>query len=162
GQETTSRNSGVIHAGLYYPSGSAKARFCVAGRAMLYERCARHDLPHRRCGKILVATDDAERRKLEAILALGLENGAGDLRLLDGGEVARLEPRVRAVAGLLSPETGIVDAHALCDSFRREAEANGALLALDNEVVALDPRAGGWRLRARTSAGATSDLSARS
>lgn len=161
GQETTSRNSGVIHAGLYYPAGSLKARLCLEGRRLLYERCARLGLPHLRCGKVLVATDDAERRKVEAIHARGLENGAGDLRLLDGDEIARLEPNVRAVAGLLSPETGIVDAHALTDSYRREAEEHGAVLALDNAVEALEPRAGGFRVRARTSAGVDSELTAR-
>jgi L-2-hydroxyglutarate oxidase LhgO len=158
GQETTSRNSGVIHAGLYYPTGSLKARLCVEGRQLLYERCRRDDVPHRRCGKILIATDDEERRKLEAIHALGLANGAGALELLDGAAVARREPRVRAVAGLFSPESGIVDTHALCESYLREAEAAGALLALDNEVVALAP---GWRVEVRTSAGASDELAAR-
>jgi len=162
GQETTSRNSGVIHAGLYYPTGSLKARFCVEGRRLLYERCERHGIPHRRCGKILVATDDAERKKIEGIHALGLANGAGALELLDGAAVTRLEPRVRAVAGLLSPETGIVDAHALCESYRREAEDHGALLGFDNHVVALEPAGGGgWRVRARTSAGASDELAVR-
>lgn len=162
GQETTSRNSGVIHAGLYYPTGSLKARLCVEGRRLLYERCTRDGIPHRRCGKILVATDDAERRKIECIHALGLANGAGALELLDGAAVARLEPRVRAVAGLLSPETGIVDAHALCESYRREAEDGGALVAFDNDVFAIArAEGGGWRLRVRTSAGASDELAAR-
>ncbi len=161
GQETSSRNSGVIHAGLYYPRGSLKAVLCVEGRRLLYARCARDGVPHRRCGKILVATDDDERRKVETIHAQGLANDAGELRLLDGGEVARLEPRVRAVAGLLSPETGIVDAHALMDSYRREAEARGAMLAPDNLVTALEPRAGGWRVRARTSSAGDAELHAR-
>jgi len=151
GEETSSRNSGVIHAGLYYPTGSLKATLCVEGRRLLYQRCARDGVPHLRCAKILVATDDDERRKLEGIHAQGLANRAGELRLLDGPEVTRLEPQVRAVAGLLSPETGIVDVHALIDSYRREAEAHGAVVATGNTVTALEPRAGGWRVRARTS-----------
>jgi L-2-hydroxyglutarate oxidase LhgO len=152
-QETTSRNSGVIHAGLYYPTGSLKATLCVEGRRLLYERCARAGVPHRRCAKLLVATDDDERRNVEAIYAQGMRNDAGDLRLLDGADVMRLEPAVRAVAGMLSPETGIVDVHALVDSYRREAEAHGAVLALDNAVTALAATPDGWRIRARTSTG---------
>jgi L-2-hydroxyglutarate oxidase LhgO len=161
GQETSSRNSGVIHAGLYYPTGSLKAILCVEGRQLLYARCARHALPHRRCGKIVVATDDDERRKVEKIHAQALANGVGEVRLLDGPEVTRLEPEVRAVAGLLSPDSGIVDVHALLDSYRREAESVGAVLALDNAVTALEPRAGGWRVRACTSSGEQSDMKAR-
>ncbi|HKA89893.1 MAG TPA: NAD(P)/FAD-dependent oxidoreductase [Haliangiales bacterium] len=161
GQETSSRNSGVIHAGLYYPTGSLKALLCVEGRRLLYARCARDGVPHRRCAKILVATDHDERRKIEGIHAQGLANGAGDLRLLDGAEVTRLEPRVRAVAGLLSPETGIVDVHGLMDSYRREAEGRGAILAPDNTVTALERRAGGWRVRARTSTEGDAELYAR-
>src|SRR5262249_33787182 len=161
GQERSSRNSGVIHAGLYYPTGSLKALLCVEGRRLLYARCARDGVPHRRCAKILVATDHDERRKIEGIHAQGLANGAGDLRLLDGAEVTRLEPRVRAVAGLLSPETGIVDVHGLMDSYRREAEGRGAILAPDNTVTALERRAGGWRVRARTSTEGDAELYAR-
>jgi L-2-hydroxyglutarate oxidase LhgO len=160
-QETSSRNSGVIHAGLYYPTGTLKALLCVEGRRLLYARCARLGLPHRRCGKLLVATDDAEALKVVALQTQGLENGAGELSLVDRAQIARLEPRARAVCGLLSPETGIVDAHALAESHRREAEDRGALLALDNSVCALEPLAGAWRVRARTSSGATSDLGAR-
>src|SRR5262249_24554186 len=91
----------------------------------------------------------------------GLENGAGELRLLEGDEIARLEPRVRAVAGLLSPETGIVDAHALTESYAAEARAAGALLGLDNALVAIEAAGGGWRGEARTSAGARSATTAR-
>ena len=158
GQETSSRNSGVVHAGLYYPTGTLKARLCVAGRALLYARCQRLGVPHRRCGKILVATDDAEREKIAAIHAQGLTNGAGELRMLDGAEVSRLEPAVRAVAGLHSPETGIVDTHALLESYRREAEEAGALLALDNTLTALERSGGRWHVHARTSTGLTSSL----
>ena len=160
GQETTSRNSGVIHAGLYYPTGSLKARLCVEGRELLYARCAREGLPHRRCGKLVVATDDAERAKLEAILAQARINGAGDVRLVDAVELARLEPAVRAIAGLLSPATGIVDAHALVDSYRREAESHGALLALDHAVTALVRNPGGWQIVATSGGGERAELAA--
>lgn len=149
GQETSSRNSGVVHAGLYYPCGSLKARTCVEGRALLYARCERHGLPHRRIGKLLVATDASETVKLEEIFARGTENGAGALRLLDAAEVRALEPRVRAVAGLLSPESGIVDAHALMESYKAEATDHGAELSWQTEVRALERRDGGWRISTR-------------
>jgi L-2-hydroxyglutarate oxidase LhgO len=150
GQETSSRNSGVIHAGLYYPEGSLKAQLCVRGRELLYARCARDGVPHRKIGKLLVANSDAEIDKLEAILHRGLSNGAGALRMLDAREVTALEPRVRAVAGLWSPETGIVDAHGLMDSYKAEATAHGAQLCLLTEVIALERDAHGYAVQTRS------------
>jgi L-2-hydroxyglutarate oxidase LhgO len=150
GEETSSHNSGVVHAGLYYPSGSLKAATCVEGRARLYARCEREQLPHRRCGKLLVAVDAAEEAQLEALYARGLANGAGALRMLEAAEVRALEPRVRAHAGLWSPESGIVDAPALLASYKREAAAHGAALLLATELEALEPTPRGMSLRART------------
>jgi L-2-hydroxyglutarate oxidase LhgO len=158
GQETSARNSGVIHAGLYYPTGSLKARLCVAGRDRLYARCEERGIAFRRCGKVLVATDAAEAAKLEAIHRQAVTNGAGDVRLIDAGEVARLEPRVRAIAGLWSPATGIVDVHGLVESYRREAEDHGAMVALDHEAVALDRQPDGWRVAVRSAAGQASEI----
>jgi L-2-hydroxyglutarate oxidase LhgO len=160
GQETSARNSGVIHAGLYYPTGSLKARLCVAGRDLLYARCAERAIPHRRCGKVLVATDAAEVAKLEAIHRQAVVNGAGDVRMIDAAELARLEPRVRAIAGLWSPATGIVDVHALIDSYRHEAEDRGAMIALGCAATALDRGPAGWRVAIRSAAGATSEITA--
>jgi L-2-hydroxyglutarate oxidase LhgO len=160
GEETSARNSGVIHAGLYYPAGSLKALTCVEGRERLYARCDREGLPHRRCGKLVVATDEAERGKLEALYARGLQNGAGALRMLDAAEVRRVEPRVRAIAALFSPETGIVDPHALLTSYRREAVAHGAELSLRTRVDAIEPIAGGLRIRATGEGGERSELTA--
>jgi len=134
GDETSARNSGVIHAGLYYESGSLKAQTCVEGRQRLYARCARERLPHRRTGKLVVAVEEAERSALEQLLARGLANGAGALRMLDARELAKLEPRVRGVAALLSPESGIVDAAALVQSYKREALARGAEIVLRTAV----------------------------
>lgn len=159
GQETSARNSGVIHAGLYYPTGSLKARLCVAGRERIYARCARDAVPHRRCGKVLVATDDAEVARLEAIARQALANGA-EVQMIDAAEVARRVPAVRAVAGLWSPSTGIVDVHALMDSYRHEAEGHGAMLVLDHGVTDLVRRADGWYVTARTAAGATAEIRA--
>jgi len=159
GQETSARNSGVIHAGLYYPTGSLKARLCIAGRDLLYARCARDGVPHRRCGKILVATDAAEVAKLEAIARQATTNGA-EVAMIDGAEVVRRVPAVRAIAGLWSPATGIVDVHGLMDSYRHEAESRDAMLVLDHAVTELARRPDGWHVTARTAAGATAEIRA--
>jgi len=147
--ETTSRNSGVIHAGIYYPAGSQKARLCVEGRERLYERCAREGIPHRQFGKLIVATSEAEIRVLEELQAKGLANGAPGLELVDGAEVMRREPCVRAVAGLSSPRTGIVDPHELCLSLAAEFEREGGTLLLHNTLEALERTSFGWRVTAR-------------
>jgi L-2-hydroxyglutarate oxidase LhgO len=160
GQETSARNSGVIHAGLYYPTGSLKARLCVAGRDRVYARCARHGVPHRWCGKVLVATDGAELTKLETLFRQAVTNGAGEVQLIDAAEVKRRVPAVRAIAGLWSPATGIVDVHALMDSYRHEAEDSGAMLVLDHAVTDLARRPDGWHVTACTAAGATSEIRA--
>jgi L-2-hydroxyglutarate oxidase LhgO len=147
--ETTSRNSGVIHAGIYYPAGSWKARLCVEGRERLYARCEQEGIPHRQFGKLIVATNDAEVRVLEDLRARGTANGAPGLALIDGAEVARREPAVRAVAGLVSPRTGIVDPHALCLSLAAELESAGGVLLLRNELLAIERKGGAWSVTAR-------------
>ena len=146
GRETTSRNSEVVHAGIYYAAGSWKARLCVRGRELLYARCAREGIPHRRLGKWIVACDEAEVAALEDLRARGDANGAPGLRMLAARELARGEPCVSGVAALESPETGIVDAHALCLSLAAEAEAGGAALVLRAEVSEIAPTAGGYRV----------------
>src|SRR5512134_2733688 len=149
GQETTSRNSGVIHAGLYYPPGSWKARLCVRGRELLYARCAARRIPHRRLGKLVVATDAAEVATLEGLLRTGHENGPPGLEIVGAAEVARLEPAVRAIAALRSPETGIVDPEALALDLAAEAESLGAQLVLAAELISAELRGDVWRLEAR-------------
>jgi L-2-hydroxyglutarate oxidase LhgO len=153
GRETSSRNSGVVHAGLYYPDGSLKARTCVRGRELLYERCERRRIGHRRCGKVVVAANAAEAPALEALARRAEANGVPGLRWLDTDEVAALEPCVRAHAGLLSPATGIVDAHELVLSYAAEAESFGVRIALATEVVALERAGVGWRAEARDRGG---------
>ncbi len=143
---TTSRNSQVIHAGLYYPEGSWKARLCVAGRERLYERCARLGIPHRQLGKLVVATASDELPALERIHALGTANGAPGLEVIDGDAVRHLEPAVHVRMALWSPATGIVDAHALCLSWLAEAETHGAALALRHEIVSLEHDRDGWQV----------------
>jgi L-2-hydroxyglutarate oxidase LhgO len=148
-RETSSRNSQVLHAGLYYPPGSLKARLCVEGAERAYARCAREGIPHRALGKLVVATEPGEVAVLETLRAQGEANGARGLALVDRAEVGRREPHVAALAALWSPGTGIVDAHALCSSYAAELALHGGDLLLRHEVVSLAPRAGGWQVEAR-------------
>lgn len=137
GTETSSRNSEVIHAGLYYPAGSLKARLCVQGRDMLYAFCESHGVPHRRCGKLLVANGETQLRKLAAIAAQAVSNGVYDLRMLDAAEARQLEPALRVEEALLSPSTGIVDSHALMLALQGDLEAAGGALALLSPVESI-------------------------
>lgn len=134
GTETSSRNSEVIHAGLYYPTGSLKARLCVAGREQLYALCESHGVAHRRCGKLLVANGEAQIAKLRLIEAQALANGVTDLRRLSGTEARALEPALRADEALLSPSTGIVDSHGLMLALQGDLERAGGALALLSPV----------------------------
>lgn len=151
-RETSSHNSQVIHAGLYYPQDSQKARCCVRGRELLYQRCARLRIPHRQTGKLVVATEPREIAALEALRDRGEANGAPGLEMLDGAAVAGRESAVRALAGLHSPRSGIVDAHALCLSWAAEIEAAGGALLFGCEVLALSRAPRGWRIAARSGA----------
>ena len=144
--EITSRNSQVVHAGLYYPEASAKARTCRVGRELLYARCRARGVPHRRTGKLVVACDASELPALEHMARLGAANGAPGLEIVDGARVSRLEPQVRAHAALLSPATGVVDAHAYAVSFLAEAESHGAQLLARAELVGVERAAAGYRL----------------
>jgi L-2-hydroxyglutarate oxidase LhgO len=131
GSETSSRNSEVIHAGLYYPTGSLKSRFCVAGRQALYAYCESHGVAHKRCGKLVVATDDSEIFGLASLASRGAANGVDDLEMLSGREARALEPALHCVGALLSPSTGIFDSHAYMLSLRGEAEAAGGSFAFN-------------------------------
>ncbi|WP_353862050.1 NAD(P)/FAD-dependent oxidoreductase [Azospirillum formosense] len=130
GTGTSSRNSEVIHAGIYYPTGSVRARLCVAGRDALYAYCAEHGVDHRRVGKLIVATDEAQLPKLEAIRAQAAANGVNDLHALSAAEAMAWEPNLRCVGALVSPSTGIIDSHGLMLALQGDAEAAGAMLAL--------------------------------
>jgi L-2-hydroxyglutarate oxidase LhgO len=153
GEETSSRNSEVIHAGIYYPAGSLKATLCVEGQRSLYHLCALHNIPHRRCGKIIVARNEAEIRELESLRILGTANGVGDLRLLTAGEVRAMEPHVSAQAGLYSPESGILNVHILMDVFARMAAAAGGDLVLGAEVTGIDRTGDVWAIHYQDSDG---------
>jgi len=134
GSETSSRNSEVIHAGIYYPPGSLRARLCVEGKARLYRFCEENGVPYRRCGKLLVATAEDQLPKLKAIHETASRNGVDDLVALSAAQAKELEPEVSCVAALLSPSTGIVDTHALMLAILGHAEADGAQLVLNSPV----------------------------
>ena len=158
GTGASSRNSEVIHGGLYYPAGSLKARLCVAGRALLYAYCAERGVPHRRCGKLLVATSAAQVPGLQAIQARAKANGVQDLQWLSRDEARALEPALECMAALHSPSTGIVDSHALLLALQADLEHAGGVVALNSPLAqagrsqaAIDLIAqDGTRLQART------------
>lgn len=154
----TSRNSEVIHAGIYYPTDSLKARMCVEGRRRLYAWCEEKRVAHSRLGKLIVATRIEEEPLLEALLTRARENGVERLDLIDAAASAALEPEISARAALHSPDTGIVDGHGLCLSLLAEAESAGAILALARTVEALEPRSYGWRVAIRGEGGDTEQV----
>jgi len=135
GSATSSRNSEVIHAGLYYPPGSLKARFCVQGKAALYAYAEQRGIAHRRCGKLIVATSPDQEAGLHDILQRGAACDVHDLQLLSGAQAQALEPAVRCTQALLSPSSGIIDSHALMLALQGDAEAAGAMLVLRSPVL---------------------------
>ena len=137
GTGISSRNSEVIHAGIYYPRDSLKARLCVAGREMLYRYCAERHIPHRQCGKLIVASAPAQIAALEQLAAAGKANGVAALHWLSGPEVQAREPALRAVAALASPLTGIIDSHAFMLSLQADIEAAGGQLVFRTPVTAM-------------------------
>ena len=145
GTGASSRNSEVIHSGLYYPQDALKARLCVAGNRALYRYCQDHQVDHQRCGKLIVAADASQLEALRGLQAKGLANGV-DLRWLEGREARALEPALRCEAALLSPATGIVASHGLMKALLAEAEAGGAVLALRCPVTGGAAQDGGVRL----------------
>lgn len=138
GSETSSRNSEVIHAGIYYPTGSLKAALCVAGKRQLYDYCDANNIGYSRCGKLIVAVRAEQVPTVEGYISQAMANGVEDLRWLDRDEVHELEPNVSAVGGVLSPSTGIVDSHAYMTSLLGRLEASGGLLALNTKVSRIE------------------------
>jgi L-2-hydroxyglutarate oxidase LhgO len=147
GLETSTHNSGVIHAGIYYPAGSLKGRLCVEGRRLLYAFCAEHGVPHLRCGKLIVAYDSSEIPAIEALQKRGTENGVERLEFVDQAFIATREPAIRAVAGLFSPDTGIVGAEALVKALLHRAEAHGAIFLPGTRLLGADLTPDGILLR---------------
>ena len=145
GQGASSRNSEVVHAGIYYPRGSLKAELCVRGNALIYRICEK-GIAHSRIGKIIVATNEAEVKQLEELLRQGRECGARGLEMIDEDRIRELEPNVRATAAIYSPSTGIIDSHGLTDYFYRVARRNSVIdpLVLDTEVKGLQQKGVGY------------------
>jgi len=152
GSETSSRNSEVVHGGMYYAPGSLKARLCVRGKQLLYELCERAGVPHRRIGKLIVAMQPEEIPELERLLEQGRQNGV-ELELVGADACRQLEPAVPAVAALVSPTTGIVSAHGLMDALLYEAIGHGAILQPRAELVGIERRDADYRLELRTPQG---------
>ena len=135
GSETSSRNSEVIHAGIYYPKDSLKAKLCVEGRRKLYRYCEQKNVPHKRCGKLIVATTSAQVVELDEILARGRANQVEELEIIDGSQLKKLEPELAALAAIRSPVTGIIDSHALMLQLKHDAEQSGAQFVFNSPVV---------------------------
>ncbi|WP_334128675.1 NAD(P)/FAD-dependent oxidoreductase [Sneathiella sp.] len=148
GEETSSRNSEVIHAGIYYPKDSLKARLCVAGKKLLYEYCQSRHIPRQRCGKLIVATEDAEVAPLVDISRRAAANGVVDLIPLSAAEAMRLEPALFCKAALLSPSTGIIDSHQLMLSYVGEIEDHGGQIAFATAFERAAPTRDGFEIRA--------------
>jgi len=146
GTHTSSRNSEVIHAGIYYPKGSLKARSCVAGKELLYEYCVSHGVPHRRCGKLIVAADEKQLDELKGIQAKAHANGVTDVVWMNRNQALALEPELYCVAALYSPSTGIIDSHALMLAYLGDAEAKGAMLGLKSPLIGAQVVADGFVL----------------
>ncbi|TFV99455.1 NAD(P)/FAD-dependent oxidoreductase [Oxalobacteraceae bacterium OM1] len=149
GMETSSRNSEVIHAGLYYPTGSLKAKLCLEGREALYAYCEQRSVPHRQCGKLIVASSSAQLDAVDAIHRQALDNGCTEVRRLSRDEARRLEPALECAGGLISPRTGILDSHAYMLALQGDAEHAGAAFAFDSELLDAELRSEGILARIR-------------
>ncbi len=149
GQETSSRNSGVIHSGIYYPTGSLKARLCIEGAGLLYDICRTGRVPHLRTGKLIVAADQSELAGLEALFETGTRNGLRNMSIIGKDEIRKIEPAVIARAGIHLSDTGIIDAHALMKRFYQEAAANQVLFAFNSSVDRLEKERDAFSIRVR-------------
>lgn len=147
GSETSSRNSEVIHAGMYYPAGSLKAVHCVEGRRRLYAYCEARHVPHRKCGKLIVATTAAETDKIEDILAKGAVNGVEGLQIIPRAAALTMEPQLSCEAALWSPETGIIDSHSYMLALKGEIEDAGGWVVLDTPVIGVAGQGAPWTVK---------------
>lgn len=146
GQETSSRNSEVIHGGMYYPSGTLKADLCVKGRRLLYEICVKQKIPHKKTGKLIIAVENEELAVLDGIRKQGELNGVEGLRMVSGAELKETEPNLNGIAALFSEETGIIDSHRLMEYFLRSAQDKGVMVAYNSEVVGINKTGNGYNI----------------
>lgn len=144
GQETSSRNSEVIHAGIYYPKESLKAKTCIEGKQLLYEFCAANNISHKRTGKLIVAINENEVRDLRNLLRQGLENGVEDLRLLSKDEIKSFEPNIKAEEAVYSPSTGIIDSHGLMNNLALQFRSQQGHIAYNSELIGIDKAKDGF------------------
>lgn len=159
-RETSSHNSGVIHASIYYPTGSLKHRLCWEGNALLYDWAESHHVPHLRCGKLIVAMSEDERDGLDEVEAQARQNGARDIARLTGAQARELEPHVPIVEAVWSPSTGVIDQAALAKSYESAAVSDGAMVVTHHEVLKVERVSGGFRLDLRDADGNESSLRA--
>lgn len=153
GQETSSRNSEVIHAGIYYSKDSLKARLCLEGNKLLYHLCERHNIPHKRLGKLIVATNEFEVKELEELITRGKNNGVEGLTLLTETQIKEMEPYVQAICAIHSPNTGIVDTHQLMRCLESLAKDKGVIFAYNCEIVGIERKQGGYEVNIRDADG---------
>ena len=156
GLETSSHNSEVIHAGMYYPENSFKAMFCVRGNNLLYEICEKFNIKYQKLGKLIVAADDIESKQVERLYRQGIKNGVTGLQILTRDDIKKLEPNVRAVTALLSPSTGVIDSYNLLRCFYGRAKENGAEFIFNTEVIGIERKNGAYRVDIRDESGITS------
>lgn len=161
GRETSSRNSEVIHAGIYYPKNSLKARLCVEGKARLYSFLTEHNIAYNRCGKLIVASDENEIPYLEELFRQAHENGVIDVRMVDAHELYKREPYVKGIAALYSPSTGIFDTHAFMEKLERKAKAKGADFLYQTEILTIKRKNNVFLLQARSGDGEKITFTAR-
>ena len=147
GQETSSRNSEVIHAGIYYPKGSLKSRLCLEGNKLLYEFCAKNGVNHKKCGKIIVSTNEKEKQKLIEIHRNTIEIRAPGLSLVTAEEIKDIEPEVFALSGIYSETTGIIDVHGLMQNLFDLAQKNGVMFSFGNEITGIKKEKEGYVLK---------------
>ena len=146
GQETSSRNSEVIHAGIYYTQGSLKAQLCLEGKWLLYDYCKKYDVPYKNCGKLIVATSEEEIAVIEGIRQTAIKNGVNDLQFLGQEKISELEPNIFAVRALFSPSTGIVDSHSLMKQYETNSVNNGCQIVYGSEVTGIEQIGNGYKI----------------
>ena len=152
GQETSSRNSEVIHAGIYYPKESLKTKTCIEGRQLLYQFCRKNNIAHKKTGKLIVAINDNEIKDLENLFHRGQDNGVEDLKFLSSEEIEKIEPYVKAKAAISSPATGILDSHSLMNNLIFQFKDRNGAVAYNTEVVSIDKVKGGFEITVKDKA----------